>query len=196
MTRKKENTKPRQQQQQHDSQWRIESPSACYAAQYYPDLVVLQVHSGSDIYRNDGNVAFVNMKLKPLLEAKRQCIVNKCTERWRKHFHRTVAYAGGTPARWSALNVCLRLYRPSYLHIWQLKTFWHESKISIDHVDCHIFENIKAHLRYQFKLLLKIRWWSYLWTKWSSFVMCLRHAIVFMQRNGLRFGLGRHENLY
>ena len=56
----------------------------------------------------------------------------------------TIAYADGPPARLSALNAALRLYRPSYLHMWQLKTFWHASRLSLADVDFHAFEHIEA----------------------------------------------------
>jgi hypothetical protein len=31
----------------------------------------------------------------------------------------------GAPARLTALNACLRPFKPDVLHIWQLKTLWH-----------------------------------------------------------------------
>lgn len=79
-----------------------------------------------------------------MLEQNRQSIVERCGDKWKQHFHVTIAYADGTPARLSALNASLRLYRPSYLHFWQMKTFWHEAKLSMDDVDFHSFENVEA----------------------------------------------------
>lgn len=111
---------------------------------YFPSLLVEQVHSGSDIFRYDDNVSFVNESLRPLIEVKRQDIVKKRGDQWKKHFHITIAYGDGAPARLSALNASLRLFRPSYLHIWQLKTFWHEGKLSMDDIDFHGFENVET----------------------------------------------------
>jgi hypothetical protein len=49
-----------------------------------------------------------------------------------------------TPARVAAINASLRMYRPSYLHMWQLKTLWHEGRITTDDIDVHAFENIET----------------------------------------------------
>ncbi|CAH0481146.1 unnamed protein product [Peronospora belbahrii] len=112
--------------------------------QYYPHMTAIQVHSGSNIFRFDDNVQFMTRELRPLLEAQRETLVDRCGEAWKAHFHVTIAYADGPPARLSALNASLRIYKPSYLHIWQLKTFWHERKLSIVDVDFHSFEKIEA----------------------------------------------------
>ncbi|KAF4324344.1 hypothetical protein BBO99_00001890 [Phytophthora kernoviae] len=114
-----------------------------FVHQYYP-MTAIQVHSGSNIFRFDDNVQFMTRELRPLLEAHRETLVDRCGEAWKSHFHVTIAYADGPPARLSALNASLRMYKPSYLHIWQLKTFWHERKLSIADVDFHSFENIEA----------------------------------------------------
>ncbi|CEG35555.1 uncharacterized protein PHALS_11430 [Plasmopara halstedii] len=115
-----------------------------FVHEYYPQMTAIQVHSGSNIFRFDDNVQFMTRELRPLLEAHRETLVDRCGEAWRSHFHVTIAYADGPPARLSALNASLRMYRPSYLHIWQLKTFWHERKLSMVDVDFHSFENIEA----------------------------------------------------
>ncbi|KAL4168996.1 hypothetical protein KRP22_009925 [Phytophthora ramorum] len=115
-----------------------------FVHQYYPHMTAIQVHSGSNIFRFDDNVQFMTRELRPLLEAHRETLVDRCGEAWKSHFHVTIAYADGPPARLSALNASLRIYKPSYLHIWQLKTFWHERKLSMADVDFHSFENIEA----------------------------------------------------
>jgi cytidine deaminase len=115
-----------------------------FVHQYYPHMTAIQVHSGSNIFRFDDNVQFMTRELRPLLEAHRETLVDRCGEAWKSHFHVTIAYADGPPARLSALNASLRMYQPSYLHIWQLKTFWHERKLSMADVDFHSFENIEA----------------------------------------------------
>ncbi|CAH0489028.1 unnamed protein product [Peronospora farinosa] len=117
---------------------------ALFVHQYYPHMTAIQVHSGSNIFRFDDNVQFMTRELRPLLEAQRETLVDRCGEAWKSHFHITIAYADGPPARLSALNASLRIYRPSYLHIWQLKTFWHERKLSMVDVDFHSFEKIEA----------------------------------------------------
>ncbi|KAG6577864.1 uncharacterized protein IUM83_16804 [Phytophthora cinnamomi] len=117
---------------------------ALFVHQYYPHMTAIQVHSGSNIFRFDDNVQFMTRELRPLLEAHRETLVDRCGEAWKAHFHVTIAYADGPPARLSALNASLRMYRPSYLHIWQLKTFWHQRMLSMADVDFHSFENIEA----------------------------------------------------
>ncbi|CAI5734462.1 unnamed protein product [Peronospora destructor] len=117
---------------------------ALFVHQYYSHMTAIQVHSGSNIFRFDDNVQFMTRELRPLLEAQRETLVDRCGEAWKSHFHVTIAYADGPSARLSALNASLRIYRPSYLHIWQLKTFWHERKLSMVDVDFHSFEKIEA----------------------------------------------------
>jgi hypothetical protein len=48
---------------------------------------------------------------------------------WKQTFSVTLSFADGAAARTHAIQSALRPYRPSYFHFWQLKTFWHESKI-------------------------------------------------------------------
>ncbi|RHZ17210.1 hypothetical protein DYB37_013109 [Aphanomyces astaci] len=115
-----------------------------FVSAYYPNIHVTQIHSGSNIFRYDDNVQFMTRQLRPVLEAHRDLLVTKVGDHWKSHFHLTIAYADGPPARLSALNAALRVYQPSYLHVWQLKTFWHEKKLSLDDVDFHPFENVEA----------------------------------------------------
>ncbi|KAF0690588.1 Aste57867_18035 [Aphanomyces stellatus] len=117
---------------------------AKFVETYYPKISVTEVHSGSNIFRYDDNVQFMTRQLRPLLEANRDVLVAKVGDQWKSHFHLTIAYADGPPARLSALNAALRVYQPSYLHVWQLKTYWHESKLSLDDVDFHPFEDVEA----------------------------------------------------
>lgn len=49
--------------------------------------------------------------------------------------HITVSFADGSPARISSINTALRHFRPSFIHIWELKTFWHEKLICEDDVE-------------------------------------------------------------
>lgn len=49
--------------------------------------------------------------------------------------HITMSFADGSPARISSINTALRHFRPSFVHIWELKTFWHEKVICEDDVE-------------------------------------------------------------
>ena len=56
----------------------------------------------------------------------------------------SLSFADGSSARVSAINQSLRHYRPSYMHFWQLKTFWCENKLCFDDVESHFFEEIST----------------------------------------------------
>ena len=63
---------------------------------------------------------------------------------WRKSFSVTQSFADGSPARNHAIQAALRTYRPSYFHFWQLKTFWHESKMVDSDIEEHSFEEMET----------------------------------------------------
>ena len=50
----------------------------------------------------------------------------------------------GTVARVAAINAGLRPYRPACLHMFQLKTFWHELKMTLQDIDFHSFETLET----------------------------------------------------
>nr|CCA18497.1 conserved hypothetical protein [Albugo laibachii Nc14] len=117
---------------------------ALFIRHVHPEMQIIQVHSGSNIFRYDDNVLFMTRELRPQIEAHREKLVEKCGEDWKAYFHITIAYTDGPPARLSALNASLRIYQPSYLHIWQVKRFWHEQKVCMEDIDFHSFEKIEA----------------------------------------------------
>jgi hypothetical protein len=63
---------------------------------------------------------------------------------WKQTFSVTLSFADGAPARTHAIQSALRPYRPTYFHFWQLKTFWHESKICDDDIEEHSFESMET----------------------------------------------------
>jgi cytidine deaminase len=63
---------------------------------------------------------------------------------WRNSMHVTLSFADGSPARTHAIQASLRSYRPTYFHFWQLKTFWHESKVVDDDIEVHSFETMET----------------------------------------------------
>ena len=63
---------------------------------------------------------------------------------WKKSFAVTLSFADGSPARTHAIQTSLRIFRPTYFHMWQLKTFWHERKIVDDDVEVHSFEEMET----------------------------------------------------
>jgi hypothetical protein len=63
---------------------------------------------------------------------------------WKQTFALTLSFADGAPARTHAIQSSLRPYRPTYFHFWQLKTFWHDSKICDDDIEVHSFESMET----------------------------------------------------
>ena len=74
----------------------------------------------------------------------RNDLAAKFAEKWTDAMGITLSFADGSSARVSAINQSLRHYRPSYMHFWQLKTFWCENKLCFDDVESHSFEEIST----------------------------------------------------
>uniref|UniRef100_A0A7S4AQE9 Uncharacterized protein n=1 Tax=Pseudo-nitzschia australis TaxID=44445 RepID=A0A7S4AQE9_9STRA len=134
----------------------------------FPNLVVLHIHSDTNIFRYDENIAFVKQELLPRVQEYRDAhakalpypdeianlpsgIINNTIDNdrpfspeWRKSFSITISYADGSPARNSAIQAALRTFKPTYYHFWQLKTFWHESKIVNSDIEVHSFEEMET----------------------------------------------------
>ena len=88
------------------------------------------------------NIVFVKNELMPRVNYHRDQLASKFGSQWRNMLHVTMSFADGSSARINAINAALRIYRPSYLHFWQLKTFWHNTIISEDDIEAHSFEEI------------------------------------------------------
>jgi cytidine deaminase len=130
-----------------------------------PDLVVVTIHSDTNIFRYDENLLFVERDLMPVLNSYRDAhaqgqpypdetpeLVTKAGVEtdlsfnvdWRKTMAVKLSFADGTPARTYAIQASLRSFRPTYFHFWQLKTFWHESKIVDDDIEEYSFEAMET----------------------------------------------------
>lgn len=83
----------------------------------------------------DENIAFVKNELLPLIEYYRDGAAERWGTGWRHRYRITISFADGSPARISAINAALRPYRPSFMHTWELKTFWHHAKMCLDDVE-------------------------------------------------------------
>lgn len=135
----------------------------------YPDVTVVKIHSETNIFRYDDNILFTTQELVPMIDGFRDAharnlpypdelkqnpdlLDTKEKEKqyypfdpdWKKTFHVTLSFADGAPARTHAIQAALRAYRPTYFHIWQLKTFWHETKITSDDIEVHAFEEMET----------------------------------------------------
>lgn len=129
----------------------------------YPDLVVLNIHSQTNIFRYDENISFVQNELMPCIQSYRDAHAKGLSypdERannplpknlhrpfmpdWKRSFRVALSFADGSPARNHAIQAALRPYRPTYYHCWQLKTFWHELKIVDSDIEVHSFEEMET----------------------------------------------------
>jgi hypothetical protein len=63
---------------------------------------------------------------------------------WKQSFSVTLSFSDGAHARTHAIQTSLRSYRPRYFHFWQLKTFWHDTKIVQDDLEVHSFEDMET----------------------------------------------------
>ena len=64
-------------------------------------------------------------------------------DEWSRFLNVTLSLSDGAPARIAALNASLRPYRPNYLHLWRLKTWWDEGRLCEADVDFHAFHKLE-----------------------------------------------------
>lgn len=108
----------------------------------WPMIACHLIHSDDNLFRYDSNIMFVKKDLVPFVSSLRNDVVRLKREKWRDHLRLTLSFADGSSARISAINQSLRHYQPSYMHFWQLKSFWREQKVYHDDVESHTFEEI------------------------------------------------------
>jgi len=109
-----------------------------------PDVEVTCLDSGLDVFHYAENVRFCNEILLPAVEKLRKPLVEDFGNEWVKRLRMTVGLTDGSPARLAALNASLRAFHPNYLHMWQLKTFWHEYKFLSSDILYQTFETMEA----------------------------------------------------
>jgi cytidine deaminase len=127
----------------------------------HPDITVVRVHSATNLFRYDENIQFAKRELRPRIDAYRDAhgrgqaypdetkypkdlIEVEFSPDWKRSFHVSLSYADGSPARIHAIQAALRPYRPHYFHFWQLKSFWHDTKIVDDDIEMHSFEEMET----------------------------------------------------
>ena len=138
----------------------------------------VRIHSETNIFRYDENITFATQELMPCIDSYRDAHarcepypdekldgnVASTSERnpfnpdWRQSVSVTYSFADGSAARSHAIQASLRPYRPTYFHFWQLKTFWHETKITDEDIEVHSFEGesrlVSSYLVYPFQCVL------------------------------------------
>ena len=127
----------------------------------YPDITVVRIHSETNIFRYDENITFATQELMPIIDTWRDANAksesypdeqvvapsvqhNAFNPDWKQFVSVTYSFADGSAARSHAIQAALRPYRPTYFHFWQLKTFWHESKITVEDIEVHSFEEMET----------------------------------------------------
>mmetsp|Transcript_11877 Transcript_11877/g.21951 ORF Transcript_11877/g.21951 Transcript_11877/m.21951 type:complete len:1044 (+) Transcript_11877:69-3200(+) len=130
----------------------------------YPDITVVRIHSETNIFRYDENITFATQELMPCIDSYRDAHArcepypdekldgkvastserNPFNPEWRQSVSVTYSFADGSAARSHAIQASLRPYRPTYFHFWQLKTFWHETKITDEDIEVHSFEEMET----------------------------------------------------
>jgi cytidine deaminase len=71
------------------------------------------------------NVEFMNSQIVPKLCRRRKELADLFGENWIKRLHVAISLLSGPAARFQALSASLRQFRPDYLHVSEVKTFWH-----------------------------------------------------------------------
>ena len=128
----------------------------------FPEITVVRVHSErSNIFRYDENISFVKSHLLPKVQCYRDCLARNLpypdernyaidatsikhsfNPELAENFSVSISFADGSPARTHAIQSCLRSFHPTYFHIWQLKTFWHDRKLCYDDLEVFSFSEI------------------------------------------------------
>jgi hypothetical protein len=134
----------------------------------YPHITVVRIHSETNLFRYDENIGFVEQELMPCIHSYRDAharglpypdeVLTPSTQDmvtssnappfdpdWYKSFALTLSFADGSHARTHAIQASLRVsYRPTYFHVWQLKTFWHVGKLVDDDIEVYSFEEMET----------------------------------------------------
>lgn len=106
-----------------------------------PDIVVVKIHSETNIFRYDENLVFVQQELMPVINAFRDAHASglpypdegepkspgvgghSFDVDWRRSLSVTLSFADGSPARTYAIQAGLRHFRPTFFHFWYVCSF-------------------------------------------------------------------------
>ena len=65
----------------------------------YPHISVVHVHSTTNLFRYDENIAFVKRELVPLIDGIRDGLARSWGDKWKDLFGLTLSFADGSSAR-------------------------------------------------------------------------------------------------
>ena len=78
----------------------------------------MHIHSTTNVFRYDENIAFVKRELLPLIDAIRDDMVQLHGAKWKEMMRLTLSFADGSSARISAINAALKHYRYCRIDRW------------------------------------------------------------------------------
>ena len=108
----------------------------------FPDICTDLLHSTTNLFRYDENIIFVKQELLPLIDSYRDELFRVKGADWTDFMTLCLSFADGSSARINAMSASLKYYKPTYIHFWQIKTFWRKMQICEDDVEWHTFEEI------------------------------------------------------
>jgi hypothetical protein len=77
----------------------------------YPGIEVVHIHSPTNVFRYDENIAFVKRELLPIVDSIRDDLAVTLDAKWKDNLKLTISFADGSTARISAINAALKPYR-------------------------------------------------------------------------------------
>ena len=80
-------------------------------------------------YENDLSMVSNAKEIMGMIDKLRDDLAHRVGAKWKDMLQLTLSFADGSSARISAINAALKPYRPNFMHFWQLKTFWNETKV-------------------------------------------------------------------
>jgi len=115
-----------------------------FISRCYPGTETICLDSGLGVFHYDKNIQYCSDTVLPAVEAIRHPLVSRYGNEWRNNLQITISLTDGSPARLAAVSAALRIFRPNYLHMWQLKTFWFERKFFDGDLQYESFDSMET----------------------------------------------------
>eukprot|EP00474_Spongospora_subterranea_P008423 CRZ08881.1 hypothetical protein [Spongospora subterranea] len=110
------------------------------------------IDSGPGLFSFEANIKFVQESLTSLISQRRSELAHALSEEWPARFSLMIALKSGTVARTTTIMSSLRQFRPDYLHISEMKTFWyawpHISSLWSSDVEFVGFDSVESNPSY------------------------------------------------
>lgn len=82
-----------------------------FIQQLQPEIEVHLLHSTTNLFRYDANIAFVKQELLPKIIELREELLDEDEPKWKDKLKLTLSFADGSTARISAINASLKHFR-------------------------------------------------------------------------------------